>query len=84
LAHPALHAAEPEARQVSVKVYGKGDLPFTLYEDDDLTLEALGGKYNRVILTWDGQKGRVQRIGQGAYPRYEITGWEQVGQPRET
>ncbi len=80
VAHPSLHAGEPAARQMAVKVYGKGNLAFTLYEDDDLTLDALRGRYNRVVLSWDdaAQKGHVERIGSGPFPRIEITGWEPV------
>lgn len=80
LAHPSLHAGEPAARQLTVKVYGEGNRAFTLYEDDDRSLEALRGKYNRVVLTWDctAKKGHAERIGHGKYPRYEITGWEPV------
>jgi len=33
-----------------------------------------------VSLTWDNASkiGHVERTGQGDYPRYQITGWEQV------
>lgn len=81
MARPSLHAAEPAGRQVTVRVYGKGDRAFTLYEDDDSTFDALRGKQNRVILSWDSaaRKGHAERIGSGKYPRYEIAGWEQVG-----
>jgi alpha-D-xyloside xylohydrolase len=80
LARPSLHAGAPDARQVTVRVYGKGDRAFTLYEDDDSTLAVLRGKYNQVVLTWDdsNEKGRVERIGRGDYPRYKIAGWERV------
>jgi len=80
LAEPAIHAGDPATRRLTVKVYGEGSLPFTLYEDDDLTTDALQGGYNRVSLTWDnaGKIGHTERTGQGNYPRYEITGWEQV------
>lgn len=80
LAHPALHAGAEEARRLTVKVYGKGDRPFTVYEDDDSTTDALRGEYNRIVLSWDSASltGHVQRTGSGNYPRYEITSWEQV------
>jgi len=80
LAEPASHTGDPAARRLTVKVYGEGSLPFTLYEDDDLTTDALKGNYNRVSLTWDNASkiGHVERTGQGDYPRYQITGWEQV------
>ncbi|MGH9351407.1 MAG: DUF5110 domain-containing protein [Terriglobia bacterium] len=80
LAAPSLHSGDPAGRKVTVKVYGDGSLPFSLYEDDDLTLDALAGKYNRVSLTWDNSKGegRAERIGSGGYPQYEITRWERA------
>lgn len=80
LAHPSSHAGKPEARQLTVKVYGKGNLSFTLYEDNDLTLDALHGHSNQLILTWDrtSRKGHVERVVRGNYPQYEITSWEQI------
>ena len=80
LAHPALHAGAAASRQITVKVYGKGDRPFTLYEDDDSTLDALRGKNKQVVLSWDSttEKGSAERINSGKYPRYEITHWERV------
>ncbi len=84
LAQPGQHAAEPAARQLTVRVFGDGNLPFTLYEDDDHTLAALEGKYNRLVLSWDSSamQGRAQRIGRGDYPRFEIAGWERPGSIR--
>lgn len=80
LAHPSSHADKPEARQLIVRVHGKGNLPFTLYEDNHLILDALHGHSNLVILTWDSasRKGHVERVVRGNYPQYEITNWEQV------
>jgi len=80
LAEPAPHTGDPATRRLTVKVYGDGSLPFTLYEDDDFTTDALHGNYNRVSLTWDntGKIGHVERTGQGDYPKYQITAWEQV------
>ena len=80
LARPALHAGDPESRHITVRVYGKGDRPCTLYEDDDSTLDALHGKYDQVVLTWDdaSKQGHMERTGRGDYPRYEIVGWERI------
>ena len=70
LAESAGHTGDPATRGLTVKVYGEGSLPFTLYADDDLTTDALKGNYNRVSLTWDSTSkvGHVERTGQGDYP----------------
>jgi alpha-D-xyloside xylohydrolase len=80
LADPAPPTGHPAARKLTVRVYGDGTLPCTIYEDEDTSRDALSGKYNRVTLSWDrrSERGRVERTGDGKYPQYEVTGWEQV------
>jgi alpha-D-xyloside xylohydrolase len=78
LARPSLHAGESESSKLCVRVYGDGSRPFRLYDDDDQTLDAAQGQYNRVVLSWERAKreGHAKRFGSGAYRQYEIVGWQ--------
>jgi alpha-D-xyloside xylohydrolase len=78
LAHPSAHTADPASFTIDVRVFGDGSLPFTLYEDDGLTLAYENGDYNQVTLTWDPNvhTGRLLRSGGYSGPQYTITAWE--------
>lgn len=78
LAHPTPHTADPASLTLDVRVFGDGILPFTLYEDDGLTLAHEQGAYNRVTLTWDpgAQTGSLQRSGAFSGPQYTIAAWK--------
>jgi len=80
LAEPTLHTGESSSRKLTVRVYGDGSRPATVFEDDDFTLNFTKGDYNRLSLTWDNasRTGRVVRIGQAKCPQYEIMGWQQL------
>jgi alpha-D-xyloside xylohydrolase len=41
LAGPVRHPGDPATRTLTVKAYDEGSLPFTLFEDNDLTTDAL-------------------------------------------
>lgn len=58
------HAGAPEARRLTVRVYGDGSLPFTM-----------GTGKEKFHLEWSRGAGRVR----GAVDRYTIDSWKQMG-----
>ena len=58
-----LHAGAPETRQLTVRVYGDGSLPFTM-----------GMGKETLRLQWSGGSGQVE----GAGDRYKIHAWRQM------
>ncbi len=76
LAHPTLHAADPAALNLTVRVYGDGSLPCTLFEDDPETYAFETGAYNTAEIRWDGEKALLTRTGTTACPGYTVARWE--------
>jgi hypothetical protein len=58
-----------------VLVCGDGAGLASVFEDDEGAPPAL----TEVRLSWNGQEGAVERVGEHAGPRYEITGWRRLG-----
>lgn len=77
LAQPTLHTEDADAFSLSVRVYGEGDRPCVLYEDDG----SFAPTFTRVTLAWDAtrQAGSMQRAGPVHEPSYKIKGWEKIG-----
>ncbi|MBW3625442.1 MAG: DUF5110 domain-containing protein, partial [Armatimonadetes bacterium] len=81
LAEPTLHAGDPAARNLTVRVYGDGRLVSTLFEDDAQTYDYERGEFNLLRLTWDNAtgEGKAEREGNTAVPAYVVQRWERVG-----
>ena len=78
--HPALWkftfgAPETITPVLTVLVCGDGARLASVFEDDEGAPPAL----TEVRLSWNGQEGAVERVGEHPGPRYEITGWRRLG-----
>ena len=80
LAQPTLHIEDPASYNLVVRIFGAGNQPFTLYEDDGLTFGYRDGQFNTLTITWDNQRqsGNRERTGDFAYPGYKIERWERL------
>jgi len=80
LAQPARNASDPALRQLTVNVYGSGELGCVLFEDSGESLAYRRGEMNAVHLAWDSSTGSVHaaRSGDARVPRYEVCGWHQI------
>jgi alpha-D-xyloside xylohydrolase len=78
LATPTLHTADPRSFELSVRIYGDGRLPITLYEDDGATFDYQHNAMNQVTLTWDAptERGSLSRVGDANVPRYTVKDWQ--------
>jgi alpha-D-xyloside xylohydrolase len=78
LARPVQYVAPDTVFEITVHVFGDRPAPFTLIEDDGVSLDYQRGAFNRVTLTWDpGQaSGTVRRTGPWPGKRYEIITWK--------
>ncbi len=75
LAQPTLHTRNPEAFDLTMRVYGKGDRPCTLYDDDG----SIAPVFAHFTLAWDaGQGGSMQRTGPIYEPSYKVIQWEKI------
>ncbi|MFA6112126.1 MAG: DUF5110 domain-containing protein [Candidatus Latescibacterota bacterium] len=81
LAGPALHADDPAARRLTVRVYGTGANGIDLIEDDGVSYDYETGGLNRLWIRWDATAGRgtAERQGTARVPEYEVVGWERLG-----
>lgn len=82
LAAPTLHVDDPASTDISVQVYGTGERPFTLIEDDSQTYDyERGGEVGRVTLAWDDAAGTggAVRAAQSDCAPYRVTGWTRAG-----
>jgi alpha-D-xyloside xylohydrolase len=81
LAGPALHAEDPVARQLTVRVYGTGANGIDLIEDDGASYDYESGSLNHLQLRWDAAAGhgRAERQGTARVPEYEVIRWERFG-----
>jgi hypothetical protein len=75
LAQPTLHTADPASYRLTVRVYGDGELPITLYEDDGVSLDYQQEQYNRLEIAWEAGEGKLTRRGEGSYPQYVVEEW---------
>lgn len=77
MAEPVLHAADPNSFNLTVRVYGSGDRPCTLYEDDG----SIHPNFTTVTLAWntERQSGAISRSGPGHGATYSVKRWEVVG-----
>jgi alpha-D-xyloside xylohydrolase len=80
LADVTLHTADPASRQITVQVYGKGNLPCALFEDEGTTWDFAKGAINQLDLKWDSLtgKGSATRSGTAAVPPYQIKEWKKI------
>jgi alpha-D-xyloside xylohydrolase len=78
LAQPTLHAGDPNALRLTVRVYGDGSLPCTLFEDDSDTFAYETGAFNTTEIAWDGTRVTLTRTGSTECPGYTIAGWERL------
>ncbi len=83
LANATLHTGDPDARELAVYVYGAGNRPATLWEDDGHTENYRRGERCRMQLTWDGAAGHMSRLDPDALVapqnRYRIREWITAG-----
>ena len=75
LADASPHTGDPAARRLTVLVCGDGARLASVFEDDEGVPPALSD----VRLSWNGQAGSVERVGEHAGPRYEIAAWRRIG-----
>lgn len=81
LASVAQHADDPNSWQLHIRVYGKGNLSTSLFEDDDATNDYQHGSYNIVTISWDAttQNGTIQREGSMVGPQYQVKEYQVMG-----
>jgi len=80
LAKPVQRFTPETVYELTVHVFGDAPAPFVLYEDDGMSLDYEKGRQNRLILTWDGTAGKVERTGGYAgAPRYSVVAWNPPG-----
>ncbi|TDW96958.1 alpha-D-xyloside xylohydrolase [Dinghuibacter silviterrae] len=64
--------------KITCRVYGGQPAAGSLYEDDGETYGYEKGKYNHVVLKWDGNAGHVTRSGNFQGSLYEVKNWEKI------
>ncbi len=76
LAQPTLYAKDPDNWRLTVLVYGDGDIPATLYEEDG----SINPELIKVNLLWDStnKKGMLKRTGSGTGRKYEVLEWKLI------
>jgi len=76
LAHPALHTADANSFQLTVRGYGSGDLECDLHEDDG----SLQPDISTIRLEWKAgeTQGVLQRPEMGRPSMYTVARWERV------
>jgi alpha-D-xyloside xylohydrolase len=81
LAQVTGHTEDPRSMELTVQVYGSGELPFTLYEDDGATFDFEKTGFNHLTLSWDSDEsaGSEERAGTVDCPRYRVVGWDSMG-----
>ena len=76
LAKPMEYVGNDACFEITVHMYGDHPAPFTLFEDDGVTLDFARGQQNRVELSWRDGKGSVTQAGGYHGPaRYHIVDW---------
>ena len=62
---------------LTVHVFGNGDKPLVLYEDDGETFDYAKGQQGMLKLTWQNGQGSITKSGSWmGTPRYKITSWQ--------
>jgi len=81
LAEPALHAEDETGWQLTVQVYGAGETPAVLYEDDG----SPDPQFAEVKLSWDPERksGSLERTASISGYRYTVNQWQVIGDSRE-
>ena len=76
LAQPTLYADDPVAWKLTVQIYGNGNIPAVLYEEDG----SMNPELTEVRLVWDSvsSSGSIARTGPGKGHQYEISEWKVV------
>ncbi|MBP5273804.1 MAG: DUF5110 domain-containing protein, partial [Abditibacteriota bacterium] len=75
VAKPLSHVAKDSVFEITVRRYGNGALPFTLYEDDGETFNYRKGEQNTLLLS--GGKA-LRKGGYTGAPRYIVGEWIDV------
>ena len=77
LAEVVQHIAKDTCFDLTVHVFGKGNVPLVLYEDDGETFDYAQGEQGKLTLTWQNGQGSVTKseAWTGA-PRYKIMTWQ--------
>lgn len=77
LARPTLHTEDAASLEIIVQVFGDGQSPFTLYEDDGQTYGYEHGRFNRLQLAYTAASaaGTARRTGSGDFPQYRVVEW---------
>lgn len=78
LAVPTLHTDDPASWQLTVRVYGDGQMPATLVEDDGITTRIEEGVYNTVTLAWQQSEGTLTREETADVPHYTVVEWQTI------
>lgn len=78
MAKPTLHTDDPASFDLTVRIYGNGALPATLFEDDGLTLDYQNRKFNKLTLSWSDQSqaGSEKRTGDFNGSQYHVSDWK--------
>ena len=77
LARPVQYVAGDTVFALTVHVFGDHPAPFTLIEDDGVSLDFERGAFNRLTLDWDPAhaSGTVTRTGPWPGKRYDVIAW---------
>jgi hypothetical protein len=71
------HITQDTCFDLTVHVFGKGDQPLVLYEDDGETFDYAKGQQGMLKLSWQNGQGFAAKSGTWTgSPRYKITSWQ--------
>jgi alpha-D-xyloside xylohydrolase len=78
LAEPVQYITPETCFDLTVHVFGKGDVPFVLYEDDGETFAYARGQQGVLQLNWKNEKGEFSRTKTWSEntARYKIKSWQ--------
>ncbi|MDD4426966.1 MAG: glycoside hydrolase family 31 protein [Paludibacter sp.] len=78
LALPVQYVNKETVFDIICNVYGKNIRPSSLFEDDGITYNFEKGIYNDVKLTWNKNKGKIERKGNYKEIRYRVKSWKKI------
>jgi len=80
LAEPTVHQGDPRSAELTVRVYGNGQLGITLYEDDGLTWDVETQCWPECRLSWDPHTATGQKTTTGpmAVNPWHVRQWQRV------
>jgi alpha-D-xyloside xylohydrolase len=79
LAEPVEFVEDGTVFDLTMRVYSDSPNPFTLYEDDGVTLDYRNGSQNCVVLSWRNESGVIHKSGDYTGPqRYKFRAWTRV------